>query len=239
MKLETLFDENNILKIDLFHGTSTLFLKGIIEKGLGGINPVVDWNLIELSKEVFELSKIHLKDSELFIISSLSLKAMSEQTNYGAFNFQHGNSYLSPSQQTAINYAVKQKYGSEILSYIIIFLEELLKLDIAYVKNDLSRKFSNVFKLMKLSPSPILIQIKNIPTSSLQTEHGEDPSLNFVQIQNFQMKSEHLFDILSQQTNFRLINTIPKNDLIFWLIDITEFNGFSPDYKLYELLLPD
>src|ERR1044071_6013102 len=93
----SMINDENHLTIDLFHGTSTLFMDSIIQNGLGGINPVIEWKLLELSKEVYELSEQHLQETKLFKVSSTSFKKMTEQSNGGSFNFQHGDTYLSPS----------------------------------------------------------------------------------------------------------------------------------------------
>ena len=59
---------DNKISVDLYHGTSTLFLDSIIENGLGGVNPVTEWNLIELCKEVYKLKNTEFhKNNELMI----------------------------------------------------------------------------------------------------------------------------------------------------------------------------
>ena len=43
-----LLNSRDQLTIDLFHGTSSLFLDSILSHGLGGINPVKDWKILEI-----------------------------------------------------------------------------------------------------------------------------------------------------------------------------------------------
>lgn len=223
------------LTITLYHGTSTLFLDNIIDKGLGGLNPVKEWKLVELSKEVYELSKQYLADNKLFKAHSYSFERMTEQSNKGSFNFQHGNTYLSPSKQTATNYAISKRYGSELLTYIIDLLQELLKLDIKEVKIYLYKKYSNIFGLIEANPSPLLIEVKNVNIASLISEHGEDPTSNLHQIDEWLKEGISYFDILSQQTNFRLIEPVSTENLKFWFINVTNWNPYTPDYNLYEI----
>lgn len=111
MKIERIVNNKNQLTIDLFHGTSTLFLDSIVQNGLGGINPISQWNVLELSKEVLELSEEHLKENEIYVIKSFSFRKMTEQSNEGMFNFQHGQTYLSPSRDTASSYAINKEFG--------------------------------------------------------------------------------------------------------------------------------
>ena len=145
MNSKHIINTDNQLNIDLYHGTSTLFLDSIVENGLGGINPIAEWKILDLCKEVYGLSEQHLTETELFQKSAYSLKLMAEQTNNGGFNYQHGDCYLSPSMQTAARYAIDMEYGSEILSYTMMFLKELINRDIQGVKSDLYRKYPKLF----------------------------------------------------------------------------------------------
>jgi hypothetical protein len=237
VKIQPIINSKNQLTVDLFHGTSTLFLDSIIQNGLGGLNPVKEWNLLELSKEVYELSVKHLQDTQLFQVSSNSFKAMTEQSNNGSrsFNFQHGDSYLSPSKATAAKYAINKEYGSELLTYTINFLKELLSKDIPYVKIDLFKKYPEIFGLIETKPAPLLIQVKNVNTSSLLSEHGEDPKHNLEQMQEMMNVSKKFYDIAMQQTNFRLKAPVETSNLKVWLINVQKWNSLVPKYNLYEI----
>lgn len=227
--------KENKLTIDLYHGTSTLFLDSIIQNGLGAVNPVTEWKLQELSKEVYALSEQYLKETKLFQMSSYSFKRMTEQSNAGRFNFQHGDTYLSLSKQTASRYAINKRYGSEMLTYTIDFLKELLNLEIQDVKSRLFRKYPKVFGFIEANPSPLLIQVKNVSVTSLLSEHGDDPQVNFDQIKDVINESKDLFDAILQQTNFRLVSPMPLGELKFWLINVQKWDPLSPQYNLYEI----
>lgn len=237
MEIKKIINSDNHLTVDLFHGTSTLFLDSIIKNGLGGINPVDDWKLLDLCKEVYELSEQHLKGTEnkLYEKSAFSFKKMAEQSNGGAFNFQHGDTYLSPSKQTAVQYAIRKEYGSELLTYTIDFLKELLNKDIPYVKKDLFRKFPKIFGLINAKPAPLLVQLKNVNVSSLLSEHGEEPKHNLDEMQEMMNESKEMYDAVTQQTNFRLTAPVKTTDLKFWLINVQKWQNYSPEYNLYEI----
>lgn len=230
-----MINSKNQLTIDLYHGTSTLFLDSIIQNGLGGVNPVTEWKLLELSKEVYSLSEQYLKETQLFKMSSFSFKKMTEQSNGGTFNFQHGDTYLSPSQNTAVRYAIGKEFGSELLTYTIDFLKELLKLEIQYVKYDLSKNYPKIFGLIEARPSPLLIHVKNVPISLLLSEHGDDPKHNLDEMQELMNEGKELFETVLQQTNFRLTIPIETSDLRFWLINVQKWNYYLPQYNLYEI----
>lgn len=54
--MNDIFDKNGRLLIDLYPGTSTLFLDSIIGNGLGAVNPMKEWGILELAREVGYLS---------------------------------------------------------------------------------------------------------------------------------------------------------------------------------------
>lgn len=230
----TISSENR-LNVDLYHGTSTLFLDSITQNGLGAINPVKEWNILELCQEVYELSEEHLKDTKLYEISIHSLKFMSEQMNKGSMNFQHGDTYLSPVKETGIRYAIDKEYGSELLTYTINFLKELLNKDIPYVKTELFQRFPKIFGLIEAKPSPILIQVKNADIFSLLSEDGKDPFYNLKFMQESMNKGGKMYDLLCQQSNFRLTAPIPIENLKFWFINVQEYHHILPKYNLYEI----
>lgn len=227
------------LRVDLYHGTSTLFLDSIIKNGLGGVNPVNEWNLVSLCIEVCELSEKHLKDTPLYLKSYISLKKMAEQSNAGSLNFQHGDTYLTPAQQTAINYAINKRYGSEMLTYTIDFLTELINRDIKYVIQELSKKYKQVFGLVKTNPSPILIKVKNVNISSLRNEHGNDPSDNLNFLNDAFVNFNDSFELMGQQTNFRLTTSVNTSALELHLINVQRLGFGNPQYNLYRIEIPE
>ena len=223
------------LTIDLYHGTSTLFLDSIIQKGLGAVNPVNEWKLLELSKEVYALSEQYIKETNFFLKKSYSFKKMTEQSSGGSFNFQHGDTYLTPSKQTAARYAINTRYGSEMLTYTIDFLKELISLDIQYVKTNLFRKYPKIFGLIEANPSPLLIRVSNVSINSLLSEYGDDPGANLEDVKQMMNESRDFSETALQQTNFRLVTSVPLTDLKIWLINVQKWNLLSPQYNLYEI----
>ncbi len=223
------------LNFDLYHGTSTLFLDSIVQHGLGAINPVKEWNILDLCREVYELSEEYLRDTQLYANSIHSFKMMAEQSNEKVFNYQHGDTYLSPAKSTAIRYAINKEYGSEMLTYTIDFLKELLKKEISYVSTELYQKYWKIYDLIEAKPSPLLVQIKNVNINSLLSEKGDDPIINLNILQDFIKEGNESFEIMGQQLNFRLTTPIDLKNLQFWLINVHKYHQFAPLYNLYEI----
>jgi hypothetical protein len=222
--------------VDLYHGTSTLFLDSILQNGLAGINPVTEWQLLELSQEVYALSEAHLQKTPLFQKSSSSFQRMTEQANSGRMNFQHGDTYLSASKRTAVNYALGKRYGSELLTYTVDFWQELIRHNISAASEELRRKYPRVYGLFKLVPSPLLIKVSGLDSSMLVDEHGNSPDNNLARIIDVaESFSSDFQDTALGQINFRLKVPVQTDRLTCWLINVQKWNPYFPEFNLYEL----
>jgi len=226
--------QNGQLLIPLYHGTSSLFLSSIKDHGLGGRNPVKDWDLLELSRRVLELSENHLKDTEMFAARSGSFRKMTEQKT-GRANWQHGDTYLSPAGSTALRYAIDKRFGSELLTYTLGFLDELVRRDVPGVKDELYCQFSKVFGFLEACPSPVLIEANQTPIGALAGEDGSDASANLQFIEDAFEQRADTAKVLIQQANFRLREPVPVEKLRFWLVSISQWRPHDPEFELYEI----
>jgi hypothetical protein len=227
---------NDVLQVPLYHGTSTLFLESISKHGLGGKNPVEEWKILELAQEVYKISSNHLEGWDCFDNRKFSFGMMTEQVA-GGFNWQHGDAYVSPSKRVAIGYAIGKRFGSELLTYTLDWLEELIRREIPGVKDSLFRRFPEAFSCIEASPSPILIELQNIPKSSLVAEDGGDPSANFNSIASISAPDPEIQEILLGVNNFRLKASAPVEDQKYLFINVVDSNPHAPKYKLYSLIV--
>ena len=229
--------ENGVLAIPLYHGTSSLFLDSICKHGLGAKNPIEDWKILELARDILPLCEAHLQDFETYQVRSLSFRNMVEQKiTAGGFNFQHGDTYLSPSRQTAVNYAAHNRCGSELITHTIDLLKELGRRNIPDFKTKLFKKHPEGFRLLDIDPAPILIEANCIPTASLKSEHGDDGTKNLERLQEYAQMEPEVGDALKQQLNFRLSSPISSKDLKIWFVNVIQQKAWGfPDYSLYRL----
>ncbi len=223
-------EENGKLKVTLYHGTNSIFMDSILEKGLGYCNPISDLNVKATAAAVFELAKEHISESILYQKNFVSFNKMIKQEVTKSFNYQHGQTYLSPSMETASNYAVSNLYGSEFVSYTLKFIEELIKHDISIVK-DLANDNPDLFNLLRLRSSPILIGLDDLPISWLKDERGNSPEHNIKYLQEIQGNS---YESLCKQTNFRLTSVVPSDQISIYLINHLAKRNFAY-YKLHLL----
>ena len=164
-------NDTSSISVPLYHGTSTLFLEDILTHGLGAKDPLTELNLFQFIADLHPLIEAHLSGTTMYRNKTPGLVRMMAQSS-GGLNYQHGESYLSTSKDTAIGYTVNKSHGSELLSYALNFLQELVNLKLPAVNKDLYQKYKQVFALLDISPAPILIQADGVPTSSLLTEGG-------------------------------------------------------------------
>lgn len=231
--------ENNPghLSIKLYHGTSTVFLDGIINSGLGGRNQLAEWKLFEFVNVLYPLVMEHLSSEEDWMVRVQTFGFMVEQRSNG-MNFQHGDTYLSPSEFTAVRYAIDKKYGSELLSYALDFLQELLRRKVSGVADELYRAHRDLFKLLDVSCAPLLIGVDGAVAEELADEGGGDPGPTWNYVLSTLKENAKDVETLLQQSNFRLQRPIPIGRLRIWLVNVTKWDPYFPEYSLYLLRVP-
>jgi hypothetical protein len=201
---------------------------------LGGLNPIAQWQVLEFAQEIYPLVEKHLAVQNDLMPKAQTFKFMVEQKS-AALNFQHGDTYLSPSRSTAVRYAVNKRYGSELLTYALDFLTELIRLKIAWVSDNLYGAYPHIFGKLDISPAPLLIQADNLDLTALAGEGGGDAGLSLKRIYEAIRDSRDMCDVLLQQTNFRLRRAISAAELKIWFVDVIHWDPFRPEYALYSL----
>ncbi len=218
----------------LYHGTSTLFLSGIVEFGLGGANPIADLRLLEFARKLYPLVQQHLAPLDDYMVKVGSFESMVEQKS-SAMNFQHGQAYLSPSRETAVRYAANNPYGSELLSTTLELLRGLVRLDVPGIRDALYQEYPQIFAKLDISAAPILVRVDDVPSDALLTEGGHDPSKSIDMLTNLIASDRDVYQAMSQQTNFRLTRPMAAEQLRFWLIDVRKWHVAFPKYALYSV----
>lgn len=224
----------NDLPFPLYHGTSTLFLKDILEHGLGGKNPLAGLNFYEFSKEISPLIEEHLEREDEHVARANSFFNMVSQrkaVHENGWNWTHGATYLSPSESTAARYSLSNPHGSEFLSYGVEFLRELVRRNIPGVADNLYRRYPQIFNLLDISPAPIIIEINQCPLDALLTEQGNAPDDRIYTLLDRVKKDFAKLNVLGQQDNFYLKKPIKSSQLKFWLVNTLNWSPYKPSYQ--------
>ncbi len=196
-----MIDNSGILKTDLYHGTSSIFLSSIKKEGLGGINVLKKYNIESLFQNICEVFSERFSESEWWANNGYICNTMlnGRVTNSG-MNFRYGSVYLTPSKCTATNYAKLNHYGSEYLSIFISAYEALKEIS----EDSALKVFPSSHELRSIlinEPSPIVLTISNVLASSLRTEQGGDISEQLDFLKNNE-------EIMWQQCNFETTEII-------------------------------
>lgn len=215
------------MEYSYYHGTSTLFLPSILANGLGGINPNIKYQTIQLLRHLYFDCEKFLLDNEEFRKHARTTVAMINQESIDieidnqvqAFHFRHHVIYVSHHEYTAVKHAVINKYGSEIVCRLSL-LFSLLKSKIQdyQLPNELDKIGLN--KIMSKEYQPVLIKTKPLDHTYLAKEDSKTSkeALELMKaVERFAPKDT--YELLSQYANFELLKPLPPQDLSFFLIN--------------------
>ena len=199
--------ENGKLTIPLHHGTSSLFLESIQEHGLGGVNPIEQLRVREYFNEVFKLCDIAFAgDAEWEVCKSVPKMLMDQISKGDSANYQHGDTYLSPSRGSAVGYALTNRFGSELISNAHrLFI--LIKERRPELLENSELMHHPLQDILGKSHKPILLKINSIPISILASEGGGSPEKTLEDIKGM-LPFINMAGVVINY-NFRLLRPIP------------------------------
>ena len=231
MRPEDIASDTHLL-VPLYHGTSEIFMPSIRQHGLGAINPNAELRSRELLLELLDIDDGHQFLDPMYRAEA---EAISQQRiTAGGFNYRHGGTYFSPSQTSAVRYALMHRWGSELLSKALDGLAQLETYNAVRV-TALSEKYAAISELRAHAHRPALIEVSAVPLRRLRSEDGEDPRPVVEQMADMPLLEAGRSDLVWQQTNFELLGHVPPSEVkcfsIRWLNDDSIF----PEYSLCEV----
>ena len=220
--------QNNKFIIPLYHGTSSIFINSILQYGFSAKNPIKTLNILPFYEKLYKIC------DELFGIDSdwtngrwLYKNIKDQKQNIGSSNFRHGATYLSPNRNTAAYYAIKNQFGSEILSEAIKLYNKINN----YAPERLL-KFRElpVVQMLNGKPCPVLFEIFNMDLQIMKSEKGE-------KIEDIINLLKQDFKVFSQQSNFVLTKYFMIDQFKLYKIVVTEEQQrqLLPSYYLNEI----
>lgn len=218
------------LPMPLYHGTSSIFLNGILDSGLGGANPIEDLGVHKFAKELLPIAKKYLENDEDFGLLVHIFEGMVEQI-VTHMNFQHGQTYLSPSEFSSARYSASNHYGSELLSESFRLLRELSRRRAPELSQEFRNYHADTLRLFKVNAAPIMIEVRDCPTAWLVTEKNEAIQTDLEWLMRKWENNRELFSIISQQHNFRLTHPIPPENMTIWMLNILDWQADMPNYQ--------
>ncbi|MCZ8014482.1 MAG: hypothetical protein O9274_02175 [Limnobacter sp.] len=219
-----------VVPFSLYHGTSTIFLASILETGLGGRNVVAEWRAVECLTRLIAVADNVFGNTPDWIGERYGLDLMARQAVTGAhMNFRHGGAYLSPTEVSAVRYAVTNTVGSEILSECVKLLRAPALEGEAL--SEVGREFPSILGLaaIEVEAQPLLLRLDAVPLAAVQTEQGVNPSEQISMLLSF---SPDLLSTVGQQFNFELVEPFQIDPSQVWVISSTGYLGNPQSYEL-------
>jgi hypothetical protein len=209
--------ENGILTIPLYHGTSSLFIDSIIDKGLGGIDPLDELGAREFGCKMFDLCDRYLcRDEKWKSHRGLVEATVKQESIGGGLNYKHGESYLALAPDMAISYACSQRYGSEFLTtsirmYILLKYKNVVDLSCFDA--------SPMMKLLDVAHHPILLTLNNVKIKDIDTETDRILSQQLEEIEIYMKKN------ILRNLNFKLKVPVYKENFTVTKISCDSISG--------------
>lgn len=228
--------KNDILTIPLYHSTSSLFTESIIAHGLGAVNPLETLQVLpflsyayELCNQLFSAEETHSWQADKVWVQ----KMVNQEITGAGFNFRHGSTYLTPSFQTAMRYARDNPFGSEALSTSIALYNMLVDQSPEIIQAPQFKEHP-IIQLLSRPKYPVLFELQNVDVNMLKSESGESARELVSKMEN---RDKFVFDIMSQQDNFELVQPISSNQLKLYKIIIDEQSSSNSQYDIQEIII--
>jgi hypothetical protein len=198
--------EDGRLCIPLYHGTSSLFECAIRAHGLGALNPLDLYDVYSFFRAVFALCEQAFENDVEWQSCKFVPKRIANQESYSdSSNFQHGQTYLTPSRSSAVGYALTNRFGSEFLSQAFR-MYRLLQERAAELLEISSLVKHPIVSVFGVEHVPILVTAQNVPMSSIASEGGGSPEKTIEELRQFRQFLNA--PGVTMNFNFRVIRTI-------------------------------
>ncbi len=224
------------LLVPLFHGTSCVFMDSIRATGLGAQNPHSRLATLQLLEELISVGEQHFEKDSNWIVDRISLiKMLNQAAAEASFNFRHGSTYLTPSIQTAVRYALDNNYGSELLSHALDLFVRLRKFDPSAAAG-IAARYPQAIEILPRGKEPLLVEVRDVAIRQLRSESGQDASTVLEKMQRTADAFDaEVRDSLWQQLNFELTETLPADQIVFYRIIPLGIDPVFPPFKLQPL----
>ena len=211
--------ESGVFKIPLFHGTSTLFLESIQTHGLGGVNPIDIYSVRAFVQEAYEFCEHVFSGDAEWEACKFSPRLLIEQESFSDnSNFQHGDTYLTPSRASAVGYALTNRFGSELLS-MGARLVALIRDRRAELIHECPLVRNPAMNLISCDSKPILVTARNVTVDMVLSEGGATPEMQIEQLKTLWPIIRDTGAVLN--INFRLRRAVSPSSLNIEYLDPT------------------
>lgn len=219
----------------LYHGTSSIFLSSILETGLGGKNIIKELKVQDLAKEMFPFVIENFGKNKPFFKTTCEIESFKRMAqNIESDIFQYGDIYVTACLSHAYGYATSSPWGSELLSYVFLFFDRLMAINVKECET-WKKKYPEIFNFKNTKGTPLILSLSGVKFSDLLTERGDEISEDEIN-ETFKSKTAGGLseDIRKQLGRFRLKHTVDKSNLKIY-IPVTVNSHPNDRFDLIEL----
>lgn len=239
-----------VVPFPLYHGTSSHFLKNFKPGNTPGVWPhkasaldLLRSSWAGLTSRRSEVPK-YLSDElgwdvEFEEVPWLVRVVLDQET--GSSNWQHGELYLTPSVQAAVNYACGgAKYGGELLTFCRTAIDALAEIDRSIAEQLLRNSESLTGCLEGTERPPLVVELEGILVDHLSTETQRQDveqqlaSLSDGALRKMLGSDDDVRETIGQQMNFRLATGCGQVARVFQ-VHATDLTVPVSHYSLHEI----
>lgn len=239
MKHISIVDEGR-LTVPLFHGTSSLHVDSIRMAGLGSRNIIEEMGIRRAAQLLLTMvNDFRDQDGWLDPIDACTRIArdpaedrLIDPGTGLCWNFRYGGTYLTPSRETAANYAILYPQGGEALTHIIKLYRKVVE-----IKPELNENpsLSPLIHFARAPGGAVVVEARRVPVSMLRAEQGGGTDYVIARIEDA-LENPEVYDWLAGQDNFELLGTVPLADLRFYSAKkVTEYDENGASRQTLEL----
>lgn len=202
-----MIDLEEDLPINLYHGTSSIFLPWIERYGLGGFEILKEFKLQKIFEELCTVLEENGEKSEWWERNQICVEPMIDGAVIpGGMDFRYSEVYASASRRTAEGYATGNKYGSEYVSMLFGAYEAVKEISVELADKIFPQNHA-MHELIGTRNEPILITIKNLKRNELATDNDREI---VEQLEEIRIHDESELDLC----NFRISKIVPYEELV-------------------------
>ena len=221
--------ENGVFRIPLYHGTCSAFYESIETLGLGGLNPIPKLGVISFLRELMVQADEALGEDPDWVSGRFLVQWMVDQESFsGGGNFQHGDTYLTPSRASAVGYALQNRFGSELITQAHRVYCLLVERQPRALQNlALNRPLVSLFATR---PEPLIVTAFNVAVTDVVAEGGGPPDGTIESLQEYwnlfeKLEKDPAEEVLNK--NFRLRSPLAPGSFSIEFVEEGERNPYD------------
>jgi hypothetical protein len=167
--------DDEVFPLPLFHGTSTYFLRDIIQHGIASVSVHERLRSRDFLRQVWSLRlELAREDERVELLAwpgSMIDHMIGDRVSAGGFNFRYGQFYCTAEERKAVAYATNA-FGSELITEGAKLLDEV-RLVAPAKADELLARYAEIARCLAFDHEPVLLKFEGVERSAVLGEGGE------------------------------------------------------------------